>query len=102
MKCVTGCVVTAFAMSTLETGNMMRNKDAVTNLDIFYFIADLRNYACGFMPQDTRCFGNTVPFNDVAAADSASHNLEQSFLYINSWVWDFLDADVVVVVVKSG
>ena len=59
---------------------MVGNKDAVADFDAFDFAADFAYDACCFVTQHTRCLGNTVPFDDVAAADAARHHFKQGLL----------------------
>ena len=99
---VAGCVVSTLAVAALVAGNMVGNEDSVADFDAFDFAADFAYDACGFMPKHTRCLGNTVPFDDVAAADAARHHLKQHFVFADVWDWDFFDADVMVVVVEGG
>ena len=43
---VAGCVVSTLAMSAFVAGNMVGNKDAVTDFDFFDFAADFAYDAC--------------------------------------------------------
>jgi hypothetical protein len=102
VECVAGGVVSAFAVAALVAWDMMGNKHSVAHFDAFGFAPDFAYDASCFMTQDTRRLGNTVPFQDVAAAYAACHNFKQCFIFADVWHGYFFDADVVVVVVEGG
>jgi len=102
VKGVAGSVVAPLAVTTGKAGNMVTDKDSVAHLIIFDFAADLAKNACGFMPQDTRGFGYSVPFDNVASADAARHNFKHNFLFARTWRWKLFYAHVVIVVVESS
>ena len=95
-------MVSALAIAALVAWDMVGNKDAVADFDVFDFAADFTYDACGFMTKHTRCLRNTVPLQNVAAADAARHNFKQGFFFADAWNGDFFNADVMVVVVEGG
>ncbi len=94
-------MVAALAVAAAKTGHVMADENAVAYLDAVYFPADFVDDSCGFVPQHTRRFGDTVPLYDVAAADAASHNFQQNFFVSDGWRRQLFYADIVVVVVDS-
>ena len=95
-------MVASFAVAALKAGHMMGNKNAVANFERFDFCADFVDDACSFVPKHYWRFGNTVPFDDVAAADAACHHLKQRFVFADLWDGHFFDSDVMVIVVDCG
>jgi len=95
-------MVLTLAVTASVAWDMVGHKHAVADFDVFDFATDFTYDACGFVSQHARRFRNTIPFQDVAAADTARHHLEERFIFIDAWKGDFFDADVMVVVVEGG
>ena len=70
--------MTIKAVSALVTRNMMRNEDSVTNCEFGDVCAYFLDNPCGFMPENTGCFGNSVPFGYVASAEAITLNKNSS------------------------
>jgi hypothetical protein len=80
---------------------MMRHKNPVTHLVPRNFVAYLFDYACSFVTENSRRFGNPVPFRNVAAADAACHNLYEDFVTPDFRLRHILNPYVMVVVVNG-
>jgi hypothetical protein len=52
--------------------------------------------------QNARSLGHSVPFYNVASAYAARHHFKQNFVFADFGRGNFLDADIVVVVVDGG
>jgi hypothetical protein len=52
--------------------------------------------------QNFWCLGQSVPFDNVAAAYAACHHFKQNFIFANVGYGHFLDADIMVVIVDGG
>ena len=100
MQCVAGCVETTLTISALKTGHVMGNEDSVADLEGFDFVADFVDDACRLMPQHFWSLGDTVPFDDVAAAYAACHNFQKSLVVADLGNGRFFYADVMVVIIN--
>jgi hypothetical protein len=56
-------------------GNMMGNKDPITNFVAIHPTAHLNNLSCNLMAEDTGSFFDPIPFHDIATADAAGQHL---------------------------
>lgn len=101
MQCVARGVDASFAITTLVTRHMMRNKNSVTHFEIPDFVANFLYDSCCFMAQNNWGFGNTIPLDNIAAANAASHNLQQSLFIADLGDGHFLDSNVMVVIVDG-
>jgi hypothetical protein len=95
-------VEASFAVTALVAGHMMGNKNSVAHLDALNFGADFVDDACCLVTQNYWSLRNSVPFDNVAAAYAACHNLKQSLVFADFRDRHFLDADIMVVVVNGG
>jgi hypothetical protein len=70
-------------METLQTivasitGDMVGDKDPVTNLVLIHPITNLNNLSCNLVAEHTGSFLDPVPFHDIAAANTTRPHLDQ-------------------------
>ncbi len=99
---VAGRVEASFAVAAFVAWDMVGNENAVAHFEAFDFAADFVDDACRLMTQNKRSLRHTVPFDYVAAANPACHNLKQRLILADLGNRHVLDADVMVVVVDGG
>jgi hypothetical protein len=52
------------------TGDMVRNKDTITNLKTIYSSTDFNNLSCDLMTKHPGSLLNPIPLHDITAADT--------------------------------
>ncbi len=96
-----GGVVSFFTVDAGVAWYVVRDEDAVANFQACYLLADLVNYACGFVTQHTWCLRNTVPLQNVTSANTTCHNFEQNFFLADFRERQLFNANVFVIVINS-
>ena len=80
-------------------GDMMGDKNPLTNVITLYALSDLNNLSCDLMTEHQRGLFNAVPFHDVAAADATGLDLDQELAGADVRLRYLFKAHVMVVVV---
>jgi hypothetical protein len=79
----------------------MCSHNAVADFELFDVLTDFDNFARNLVPQYQRGFLDTVPFQDITAANSACLHTHQDLTRPDFWDWQIFDPDVIVVIVHG-
>jgi hypothetical protein len=95
-------VIASTTVPTLITGNMVRNKDPVTNLVLADLSPDLDNLTSNFMTQNTWRPLYTIPLHNITATNTTGNDSNEYLIGIYLRIGEFFDSYVFVIVVYSS
>jgi hypothetical protein len=91
-------IVSVLAIKTFQARYFRSDKYPVAQFIFIDGIAEGDNLCSYFVPLHQRRSRETVPFNDIAAADAAGNNLDQYLLRAGFRSRYFFDPDILVIV----
>src|SRR4030043_1010349 len=82
---ITNRVITIQAVVTGIAGDMVGNKDPISDLILIHPFSNFNTLSCNLMAKHPGRFLNPIPFHDIAATDTAGQNLNQQFTRADGW-----------------